>query len=403
MLQFQGCVAVICWALHVDKLLCLMSRCRGAPLHLSFLGWHMWCVCGFNTVAGQVVMCELQVLPSAARVTVKSSVALLSAIAAAGIQALLQNALPSSGPANSAASLPNMGLGLGGGGGIMAASVPVAPAKTADLLEGLFWPRLNTSLLSFILVAGWVCWQALLEGLLWLRLHTFGVYCGLLHLLTRPVNSALRWSARAAARAEPGRMSKLCPIFTMLVSRIDELSTHRGALGPSHHCDWPEILNMLCRPCSSVRSVIGTKKTLYEILAVVISLSLVSSSRESLGYLRSVPARIPSGEPNNGNKSGIQRAKKRCQKCKETLSAEDNTRETHELSHTSSCSRTAELTRQLQGLCVRIRLHKAQDLRFLLQTAHWKRSWRLIVFSPPAFAPPPSPNKSPAGESHWSL
>lgn len=93
-----------------------------------------------KTVAAQIIMCELQVLPSAARVTVKSSEALLSAIAAPAIQALLQNALPANAASNMAASLPNLSGGAGGGGGMMmAASVPAPQAaKAADLLEGLF-------------------------------------------------------------------------------------------------------------------------------------------------------------------------------------------------------------------------------------------------------------------------
>ena len=86
---------------------------------------------------GQMILCELQLLPTAARVTVKAATPGLSGIIVPAIQALLQNSLGAH--SSPSASLPSGGLA----GGINPAGALTMPAVSAaqqspDPLEGLF-------------------------------------------------------------------------------------------------------------------------------------------------------------------------------------------------------------------------------------------------------------------------
>ena len=88
-------------------------------------------------------MSELQVLPTAARITVKSTTVGLSSVGAPAIQFLLQKSLPANPPPH-VASVPMGASGVGIGTGVMQqggpASLPAAtkPSTTTDLLDGLF-------------------------------------------------------------------------------------------------------------------------------------------------------------------------------------------------------------------------------------------------------------------------
>ena len=89
-------------------------------------------------------MSELQVLPTAARITVKSTIVGLSSVGAPAIQFLLQKSLPAHPPPQHVASVNNGASGVDVGAGVMqqgaAASLPAAPkpSTTTDLLDGLF-------------------------------------------------------------------------------------------------------------------------------------------------------------------------------------------------------------------------------------------------------------------------
>jgi hypothetical protein len=93
-----------------------------------------------STAVAQVVLCELQLLPTAARVTVKSVVPGLSAIIAPAIQGLLQTSLGTSAPSASVPAGPVLLPSTGGPAPMVAQSVPGggAPSPAVDILEGLF-------------------------------------------------------------------------------------------------------------------------------------------------------------------------------------------------------------------------------------------------------------------------
>ena len=95
-------------------------------------------------MAQQTILWELQVLPTAARVTAKATTPGLASIVGAAMEPLLQAALPIAGAThNASATMPSQPpfsssvVGLGGGVMGAAASVPAAGAPAVDLLEGL--------------------------------------------------------------------------------------------------------------------------------------------------------------------------------------------------------------------------------------------------------------------------
>lgn len=92
-----------------------------------------------NAAVGQIILCELQLLPTAARVTVKSATPGLSAIIAPAIQALLQHSVGTK--RNPSASLPTGVVLTGDTDLIGARTLPAASGehvKAEDALEGLF-------------------------------------------------------------------------------------------------------------------------------------------------------------------------------------------------------------------------------------------------------------------------
>jgi hypothetical protein len=89
-----------------------------------------------GAAVGQMILCELQLLPTAARVTVKAATPGLSGIIVPAIQALLQKSLGAH--SSPSASLPSGGLAGVHPVGALTMPASSAALQSADPLEGLF-------------------------------------------------------------------------------------------------------------------------------------------------------------------------------------------------------------------------------------------------------------------------